>query len=898
MAEEWEGQLDEGQQSPFHAQEAVSKNGPDEQVFSNRASIMPAFLPSFVGREKACEMARALLLKPEVRLLTFLGAGGIGKTRLAVAAVNEEVRSCFVDGVYFVSLVSLTHVQQVLPTIMQALDIQNTKEQAAIDILISTLHEKYMLLLLDNFEHVIEAAIDITLLLKACPHLKIAVTSRSVLQVQGEYEFWIPPLTLPDLKHLPPPDRLFHYTAIALFIERVQAVKPDFVLNEQNAPLVAELCVRLDGLPLAIELAAPRLKLLSLQNLLLRLEQHLPVLTDGSRDLHERQRTLQATMKWSYDLLSLEEKKLFCRLFVFVGGFTVEAVETICQVNNDLSPDILDLLSTLLNESLIYASESVNGEPRLLLMETLRAYSLECLPAHEEEVIRRQHAVYFLRWLEEREPEFYKHDQVVVLGCIERELANLHQALQWFLQQEEYEQALRLASATGHFWTLCGSLMRREYFCEGKQFLGFVMPLLEKQAISDYIRADTLLHYGVLLSFLEELELAETIGHRSLALYRRLSSVSGCMQTSWLLAHCLQKRNRYAEARVLTEEAFQMATQLQHDFSKAFSMRRLGLLSFYTGEYVQASLHFEMSLDLARKMQSPFFLAELSRHLAEVCYAQGNYKKARYYCEESLSQSRLLAITCNIAWSLTILASIEWREGNTSEALHYAKEALDEHTIVAEPEGLVWTTLWLARIVAHRQQTDLAYDLTEKVMVTIKAEHDLWYAATFLEMLADVGILLHELRWTALLWGKAVALREEIHSPLSPAAQIDCEMAQTLIRNDLSESTFALLWAEGRRLGIAQVLALRSSILNSLPHELLASSEEPATALKGALASLTRRELEVLRLLASGLSNAQIAEQLTIRRVTVNSYLRAIYSKLAVSSRTAAMRYAIDHHLL
>ncbi|HEY4388611.1 MAG TPA: LuxR C-terminal-related transcriptional regulator, partial [Ktedonobacteraceae bacterium] len=741
-------------------------------------------------------------------------------------------------------------------------------------------------------------------LLKACPHLKIVVTSRAVLRVQGEYEFSVPPLNLPDLKHLPASDKLSLYPAIALFVQRAQAAKYDFMLDEQNSATLAAICVRLDGLPLAIELAAPRLKLMSLQDLLRRLEHSLQVLTDGSRDLDVRQQTLRNTVKWSYDILSDDEKRLFRRLSVFGCSFTVEAAEAICKIDNDLSLSVLDGLTALFNKSLIYRVEQPGGEPYLLMMETIRDYGLECLAADKEEevAIRNQHADYFLRWMEAIESRLYGSYQLSALDQIEHEQNNLRQALRWFIEHEEYEKALRLAGATGLFWSLQGYLLIHEYFHEGQCFLGSVLPFLDQEEtdsrISEQVRAKVLLHYGILLDYLDDREQAEMFGRKSLALYRQLAFLRGCMQACWLLASCARRKNAYTEASAFAEEALQIADRLNDDFARGLSLNCMGLSAFYMADYIGAYQHFETCLLLAQKMQNPFSLVQAYRRLAEVVYAQGDYKKARQFCEESLTLSRSSNASWSVAWLLTMMAGIAWRQGDVDEAFQYAQKALADHTTVNEMQGIVHATLWLARIAAHRQQTELAHTLGAHVVANIKDERDRWFCAVCLSMLAEVAVLLKELRWAALLWRKAIVLREEIRASLSPTEMVDYEATHILLRKHLGEAAFAALSAESARLSVAHILDLRETALNSDVFELLPSPRSGPMALEGALSSLTRRELEVLRLLVMGKSNAQIAELLTISRVTVNSYLRAIYTKLSVSSRTAAMRYAIDYHLL
>ena len=305
---------------------------------------LPTPLTPLIGREQEVASASALLKRPEVRLVTLTGTGGVGKTRLGLQVATELVAD-FPDGVYFVSLAPISDPDLVIPTIAQTLQVREAGADSLLDLLKAFLSEKQILLLLDNFEQILTAAPQLTDLLVCCPDLKLLVTSRAVLHVQGEHEFPVPPLALPDLNHLPDSTALSHYAAVALFLSRTQAFKPDFTLTDTNAPAVAEICVRLDGLPLAIELAAARIKLLSPQALLARLEHRLQVLTSGTQDAPTRQQTLRNTIAWSYDLLTPQEQRLFHRLSIFVGGCTLEAIEALCTTLDGEAEEVLDRIA-------------------------------------------------------------------------------------------------------------------------------------------------------------------------------------------------------------------------------------------------------------------------------------------------------------------------------------------------------------------------------------------------------------------------------------------------------------------------------------------------------------------------------------------------------------------------
>jgi predicted ATPase len=398
----------------------------------------------FVGREREIAAVRRRLLEPDVRLLTLTGVGGTGKTRLAIR-VASELQDVFADGVYFVNLAPICDASLVVPAIAQTLSVREPGSPFALEALTSYLRDRHLLLLLDNFEQVTAAAPLIAELLATTRQLKVIVTSREVLHLAGEYEFPVPPLELPDLKQLPALHAISQYEAVALFIQRAQAVKPDFLVTNANAPAVAEICIRLDGLPLAIELAAARSKVLPPHALLERLNSRLKVLTGGARDLPPRQQTLRGAIDWSYDLLDQSERAFFRQLSVFVGGCTLEAVEAVCAIDGDPAFDVLNGMQSLLDKSLVRQLDDPAGEPRFAMLDTVREYAFERLQASSEfEELRRRHAMYYVRHAEASKPATDGADLAAWLHYLEPELANLRAALDWMLGRSETELALRL----------------------------------------------------------------------------------------------------------------------------------------------------------------------------------------------------------------------------------------------------------------------------------------------------------------------------------------------------------------------------------------------------------------------------------------------------------------------
>ena len=441
---------------------------------------LPVSLTSLIGREHELQALHALLLRPEVRLLTLTGTPGVGKTRLALEVARDLVQE-FSDGVHLVSLAPLSDPALVIPTIAQTLDIREMAGQPLLERLKERLQRQQILLLLDNFEQVASAAVQVADLLAACQQLKVLVTSRARLHVRAEHEFAVQQLALPDPAHLPDLVAMAHYAAVALFLERAQATKPDFQLTAANARTIAEICVRLDGLPLAIELAVARIKLLPPQALLKRLSSRLAILTGVSWDAPARHQTLRDTIAWSYQLLDAAEQQLFRSLAVFSGGFTLEAAEAVCTTETDEPTgqvgSVLDGVASLIDKSLLQQTELEGEEPRLVMLETIREYGLESLrQSGEMEQTQRAHASYFLALAERAEPEFDGPSAAVWLEQLEREHDNLRAALQWLLEQAkdagthaDQEMAIRLAGALWPFWYFNGHLS------EGKALLERVL---------------------------------------------------------------------------------------------------------------------------------------------------------------------------------------------------------------------------------------------------------------------------------------------------------------------------------------------------------------------------------------------------------------------------------------
>jgi predicted ATPase/class 3 adenylate cyclase len=431
-------------------------------AYRNNLPLQPTPL---VGREKEVSEVCALLRRDETRLLTLTGAGGIGKTRLALQAAADLLEN-FPDGTFFAPLATLSEAELFFSAVAETLGVKETGELPLDERLKDYLSERRLLLMLDNFEQVLEAASAVTELLVRAPGLKVLATSRTPLRLYGEHVFPVPPLSMPDLKRPPPLERLTQYEAVGLFVERARALQPNFEVTNESAPAVAEICVRLDGLPLAIELAAARITMLPPKAMLQRLTSRLKLLTGGARDLPERQRTLRGTIEWSHALLDEGEQLLFARLAVFSGGRTLEAMEAICDAEGDLPVEVFEGVSSLLDKSLLRQEEGPNGEPRFVMLETVHEFAREKLrQSAEAEEIRRTHAEYFLTLAEEANPQLRGPNQLQWLERLEAEHDNMRAALSWALERNEVEVALKLGGALSGFWLL------RDYHSEGRRWL-------------------------------------------------------------------------------------------------------------------------------------------------------------------------------------------------------------------------------------------------------------------------------------------------------------------------------------------------------------------------------------------------------------------------------------------
>ena len=722
---------------------------------------LPTPLTRLIGRKQDIAAVRNALMRGEVRLLTLIGPAGIGKTRLSIE-VARDVYDAFGDGAYFVALAPIGDPTLVIATIAQTLGLKETVGQPLLEQLKAVLQARRLLLVLDNFEHLLDAAPIVVELLEACPGLKTLMTSRAALHVGGERLYPVPPLLLPDLAQRPARAALARNPAVALFVERAQAINPDFTLTAENAPAVAAICVQLDGLPLAIELATTRIKLLPPEALLARLVQRLALLTDGARDRPPRHQTLRAAIAWSYDLLDAGEQTLFARLGVFVGGCTLAAAEGVCNASGDLPLDALEGLATLVDTSLLRREEGGDGEPRFTMLETIREYALELLVAHgDAHVLRRRHAAYFLALAEAAETQQFDVNWAARMARLEAEHDNLRAALGWSQATAgDASIGLRLAKELLYLW------MGGGHWTEAHSWLTRVLahPQGSERAL---LRAQVLTSAGYMFGLL----------------------------------------SNYAAAQAAFAESLAICEDLGDTHERAWVLNRMGMLARDLGDTTLARTRLEQSLELYREQGDNDGIIEGLNTLGQAVI-QEDVAWATSLLEESLALSRLVGNANGTAWALNHLGHIAEFEHDYGRAMRLHRESLALFRVFGQQHpGIPW---------AHQSLGECA--LAQGDLVGAQA----WFAAGLAQFRSlgsreGVAVCLAELgsitgldgrpAQAARLWGAAEALRQAIGWGPAPPTDATYERAVAAVRANIGDEAFAAAWAEGLMLPLDQAIA-------------------------------------------------------------------------------------------
>ena len=717
-----------------------------------RPSNLPIPGSAFVGHGKELAAAKKLLLRKEVRLITVTGPAGIGKSRLALELARDMTEH-FPSGIYFVALAAISDPNAVPTLIAQALGVHETAGRSQLDSLkeyLQTLAAP-VLLLIDNFEHLIAAAPKLTEIMAMAMHLKVLVTSRAALRVYDEYEFPVPPLELPDAKSPPTIDTLPQYSAISLFVQRATAVKPDFKFNESNASAVVEICSRLDGLPLAIELAAARIKLLSPSAMRTRLASRLQLLTGGARDLPARQQTIRQAIDWSYDLLSEPEQKLFRRLPVFVGGCSLEAVESVCDTKQDLGLDVLDGMTSMVDKSLAQQSEQADGEPRFRMLETIREYALEKLAESGElKQIRRAHAAYCLVLAEEGAAENSAANQTEWRDRFELEHDNFRAALDWLIETGDAAWGLRLGAALFRFWET------REYLAEGREQLGRLLRL-PAAAPSDAARLRVLFSAGVL-----------TAG-----------------------------QGDYVAATALLKDSLELGRLLNDKRCIAVSINALAVTARNYGDLAGARSLFEESLTLWREMRDSPAVARALSNLASLVKLEGDYARSRSMYEESLSIFRELGDRNGAAWALNYQGDVARDQGDSVAARSLYEQSLAAFRELNDRWGIAGSLADLGNLAREQGDLSTAELLFQESLGIFQSLEHKRGIARLLESFACCAAAQSDPGRSLRLAGASAALRQSIGVPLTPAEQAKLEKGLEPARRALATTTARTAWLEG-----------------------------------------------------------------------------------------------------
>jgi predicted ATPase/class 3 adenylate cyclase len=630
-------------------------------VHPNNLPLQPTPL---VGREREIGEVADRVRSEEVRLITLTGPGGTGKTRLALQAAADVLEE-FSDGVFFVALATITERDLVASTIALPLGVKESAEQPLMESLKSYLHYKHLLLVLDNFEQVLEGAPVVAELLGACPKLKVLTTSRIPLRLYGEQEYPVPPLTLPDPRVMPPLEVLTQYDAVRLFVERARAIKADFFVTNENAPAVTEICARLDGLPLAIELAAARTRMLPPQKILERLGNRFKLLKGGPRDLPTRQQTLRGTIDWSYELLEEEEKILFGRLSVFSGGRTLEAIEEICDPEGEL--ETLEGVESLLEKSLLRQEEGVEREPRFVMLETVHEYAREKLQeSGEEQEIKRAHAQYFLALAEEGESEVRGPEAAKWLERLEAEHDNMREALSWSLGQEK-ELGLRLAGALWRFWWL------RSHYSEGRRWLENALAVDGRGSPS--ARAMALAGIGEIASHQGDLDQAQEACEEGLKLLAHEASQAK-IYLLLSLGKVARLREDYKWATQVNEESVALSREMRDAWGLASSLLSSAIVTQIQGDSEKATELYEESMNLFREWGDKQGLAFCSLNLGLVAITQGDLVRAQKLTEEAVALFRELGSRGDVSIGIQNLGWIAFLRNDLGKAVDLYKQSL------------------------------------------------------------------------------------------------------------------------------------------------------------------------------------------------------------------------------
>jgi len=937
-----------GVPSPVRIFQVIASDLPMEfpplRTLDNLPNNLPIQLTSFVGREK--ELTEVKQLLQNARILTLIGSGGTGKTRLSIQAASE-VLDQYPDGVWFVELAPILDPLLVPRTTAIALGLRDEPQRPVVDMLCDYLHEKQMLIILDNCEHLVDACARLAdRILHAAPNTRIFASSREALGIGGEVTYRVPSLGLPDLSHLPPVESLSQYEAVKLFIDRATSAVPTFTMTNDNAPALAQVCHHLDGIPLAIELAAAKIRVLSVEQIAKRLDDRFRLLTGGSRTVLERHQTLRAAIDWSYNLLSTVEQVLFQRLSIFVGGWTLEAAESVCADGLIKSEDVLNLMEQLIHKSLVIKGEEEN-ESRYHMLETIRQYANEKLiESSESNTLRGRHLEYFLALAETAEPHLIRPEQLEWLPVLDADYENLRLALAWALEKELAELSLRLCVALGMFWVI------RCYWIEGSNWLASALAkhTQEQDDTERVARVSALCQDVAFADLLDNLERMKTSSELALKLAKAGLDQHDIAIARFYIGYTLVRLADHEKALPYLEESFTEFQELNDPYWEAYTYKWIVLQEFYLGgaNHVEHGLQ---SIELARKAGERLNLGHAFRIYSLMLSMHERIDEAREYLEEAEKVSKQISSNpITLVFGQLQFAGIEWLSGNRQQAKALFMEAQARLRLLGDKHDSSFCIENLGLLSMEEGDLDQAQVYLEEALSTAR---ELGPKSILARRLALISILFylqgnteksrHSLREgislvkdltpshkahllkslfvspyfqmpenSVLFLGTVSGSQKEFDIPkdiLDLLLNRYCTGVEAHARKTLGNAAFESAFAEGQKMSLDEGLDLALKTVEEITEIKLPTSIDAAENVMPAIlpsqretekkkyGGLTTREREVAAQIAQGKSNQAIAAELFLSLKTVEAHVTRILSKLGFTSRAQIAGWAVTKGL-